>query len=55
MKGTRITPQEVRRWKKAAVRLARAIIRFQNDDYRYVHTDSTTAFALKILKDGKYD
>jgi hypothetical protein len=39
-------------WKNAAIRLARAIIRFQNSD-RYVHTDSTVAFAFKILRAGK--
>ena len=32
-------------WKKAAQRLARAIIRFQNNDQR-VHSESTVLFAV---------
>jgi hypothetical protein len=50
MKWTRITPQEARQWKKAAVRLARAVVRFQNDDFQRVHTDSTVNFAFQIIK-----
>ena len=40
-------------WKNAAIRLARAVIRFQNNDSRYVHTDSTVAFAYKIVRAGR--
>jgi hypothetical protein len=55
MRWARITPKEARQWKKAAIKLARAIVRFQNNDFQHVHTDSTVAFALKVIKDGKYD
>lgn len=37
-------------YKKAALRLARAIIRFQNNNWQYNHTESTIAFAYKIRK-----
>ena len=40
-------------WKKAAIRLARAIVRFQNDDWQRVHTDSTFTFAGQIIKKAK--
>jgi hypothetical protein len=53
MKWTRITPQEARQWKKAAIRLARAIVRFQNNDFQRVHTDSTFLFALRIIREEK--
>jgi len=36
-------------WKKAAQRLARAIIRFQNNDQR-VHSESTVLFAYRASK-----
>jgi hypothetical protein len=40
-------------WKQAALRLARAIVRFQNDDLRWGHSDRTVKFALKIIEAGK--
>jgi hypothetical protein len=40
-------------WKKAALRLARAIIRFEKNDYQRVHTQSTTDFAYKIVRKSK--
>jgi len=52
MKWTKITPQEARIWKKAAIRLGRAIIRYQ-ESWASNHTDSTIAFAYKIVKKGK--
>lgn len=45
--------KEVKQWKKAAVRLARAVIRLENDNYRYYQTDSTVKFAYKVIRDGK--
>lgn len=35
-------------WKKAAIRLARAIIRFQNDNFSLSHHQGTVNFAWKI-------
>ncbi len=40
-------------WKGAALRLARAIIRFEKDEWARVHTDSTRAFAFKVINAGK--
>jgi hypothetical protein len=40
-------------WKQYALRLARAIIRFEKDEWQHVHTDSTLAFAFKVVKEGK--
>lgn len=40
-------------WKAAALRLAKAVIRFENDRWQRVHTDSTIAFAFKTVKAGK--
>jgi transposase len=37
-------------WRQAAIRLARAIIRFQRDDFRANHTDSTIVFAYRVSK-----
>lgn len=40
-------------WRQYALRLARAIVRFQNDDFRLVHTDSTVLFAQRVIREGK--
>jgi hypothetical protein len=50
MKWTRITPQEARRWKQNAIQLARAIVRLQNDDYRFTHSDKTISTAYRVLR-----
>lgn len=37
-------------WKMAAQRLARAIIHFQQDDFKLNHTESTVRFAYRVRK-----
>jgi hypothetical protein len=39
-------------WRKAAVRLARAIVRFSNNN-NLNHTDSTISYALSIIRKSK--
>lgn len=40
-------------WKAAALRLARAIIRFERNEWARVHTESTAKFAFKVIRDAK--
>jgi hypothetical protein len=40
-------------WDIAAIRLARAILRYEKDDYRLHHTESTIRFAQQVLKKEK--
>jgi len=40
-------------WKKAAVRLARAIILFERNEWQRVHTDGIVSLASKILRARK--
>jgi hypothetical protein len=50
MKKTKSLAKDGDTWRKAAQRLARAIIRFQNTDAQWSHTDSTIAFAYRVKK-----
>ena len=50
MKKTKSSVRDGDVWRRAAQRLARAIIRFQNNGFQLNHTDSTLAFAYRVKK-----
>ena len=48
MKKAKVVDGDV--WKKAAQQLARAILRFEKNDYQRVHTENTVRFAYRVKR-----